>query len=65
MSRVPLGNKAAFRRLGRISFRCNETQGRRLLQRWISLIERHYEQCLTESDFRMIVQIQESGLKLT
>jgi hypothetical protein len=31
----------------------------------ISLIEMHYEQCLTKGDFRMIVQIQESGLKLT
>jgi hypothetical protein len=25
----------------------------------------NYEQCLIEGDFRMIVQIQESGLKLT
>lgn len=65
VSRVPAGNRTAFRRLGRISFRCNETQGKRLLKRWISVIEMHYEQCVTERDFRMIVQIQESGLKLT
>jgi predicted nuclease of predicted toxin-antitoxin system len=65
VSRVPAGNKAAFRQLGRISFRCKETQGRLLLERWIALIEAHYEQCLGKSDFRMIVQIQESGLKLT
>jgi predicted nuclease of predicted toxin-antitoxin system len=63
--RVPVGNRTAFRRLGRISFRCKETQGRLLLERWIAVIEMHYEQCLAERDFRMIVQIQESGLKLT
>jgi predicted nuclease of predicted toxin-antitoxin system len=65
VSRIPAGNKAAFRRLGRISFRCNETKGRALLERWIAIVEAHYEQCLAERDFRMIVQIQESGLKLT
>jgi predicted nuclease of predicted toxin-antitoxin system len=63
--RVPVGNRTAFRRLGRISFRCNEVKGLQLLERWVCLIEAHYEQCLLESDFRMIVQIQESGLKIT
>jgi hypothetical protein len=28
------------------------------------MIEMHLEECLQERDFRMIVQIQESGLKL-
>jgi predicted nuclease of predicted toxin-antitoxin system len=65
VKRVPEGNRAAFRKLGRISFRCNEVKGRALLERWIALVETHYEQCLAERDFRMIVQIQESGLKLT
>jgi predicted nuclease of predicted toxin-antitoxin system len=64
VSRVPAGNKAAFRRLGRISFRCKETQGRILLERWIMLIEAYYEQCLSKGDPRMMVQVQESGLKL-
>jgi predicted nuclease of predicted toxin-antitoxin system len=64
VSRVPTGNKAAFRRLGRISFRCKETQGCLLLERWIALIEAYHEQCLSKSDPRMIVQVQESGLKL-
>jgi predicted nuclease of predicted toxin-antitoxin system len=61
--RVPIGNRAAFRNLGRISFRCNEVVGEALLKRWIHLIETHYEQALTLGDFRMIVQIQESGFK--
>lgn len=61
--RVPEGNRARFRRLGRISFRCNEVRGRELLLRWIGMIEYHYERAREEPDFRMIVQIQESGTK--
>ncbi len=65
IKRVPPGNKNAFRRLGRISFKCAEPKGRALLIRWINMIELHYAQSLTESDFRMIVQIQESGIKFS
>jgi predicted nuclease of predicted toxin-antitoxin system len=65
IKRVPPGNKNAFRRLGRISFKCSEPKGRALLERWINMIELHFAQCLEEKDFRMIVQIQESGIKLT
>lgn len=63
VQRVPAGNRARFRRLGRISFRCEETQGRRLLERWIEMIEFHYERAMQDADFRMIVQVQESGVK--
>jgi predicted nuclease of predicted toxin-antitoxin system len=62
--RIPEGNKNAFRRLGRISFRCREPNGVALLTRWIQMIELHYAQALALADFRMIVQVQESGLKL-
>jgi predicted nuclease of predicted toxin-antitoxin system len=66
VQRVPEGNRRAFRRLGRISFRCNEVDGRVLLEKWIALLEFHYEQALQQQgDFRMIVQIQESGLKVS
>ena len=65
VKRVPDGNKNAFRRLGRISFRCSEPKGRELLSRWIHMIEFHYAQARQQRDFRMIVQIQESGIKLT
>src|SRR5690348_2323544 len=41
--RIPEGNRARFRRLGRISFKCNETRGRPLLEKWIAQIEFHYE----------------------
>jgi predicted nuclease of predicted toxin-antitoxin system len=65
VKRIPEGNRAKFRRLGRISFRCNETQGRALLERWIDHIEFHYKSALQKDDFRMIVQIQDSGFKVT
>jgi predicted nuclease of predicted toxin-antitoxin system len=64
VKRVPRGERARFRRLGRISFRCEEARGRELLERWIEHIEFHYLQSLRGSDFRMIVQIQESGFKI-
>jgi predicted nuclease of predicted toxin-antitoxin system len=62
--RVPAGNRERFRRLGRISFKCNEVKGRGLLEKWIDHIEFHYAAALREKDFRMIVQIQESGFKI-
>lgn len=62
--RVPVGNRNTFRRLGRISFRCNETRGRALIERWIGHIEFHYTEAVERGEFRMIVQIQESGFKV-
>ena len=64
MRRVPAGNRERFRRLGRISFRCNEVKGRDLLEKWTDHIECHYDVALRAKDFRMIVQIQESGFKI-
>jgi predicted nuclease of predicted toxin-antitoxin system len=63
VKRVPEGNRARFRKLGRISFRCNEVRGREYLEKWIGMIEFHYAQALESADFRMIVQIQDSGVK--
>jgi predicted nuclease of predicted toxin-antitoxin system len=63
--RVPAAGRARFRRLGRISFRCNEVRGRPLLEEWITMIELRFAHTQTRSDTRMIVQIQESGAKFT
>ena len=63
VERVPTGGRQRFRRLGRISFRCSEADGRRLLEHWIDHIELHYSKAASNPDFRMIVQIQESGIK--
>jgi predicted nuclease of predicted toxin-antitoxin system len=65
VSRIPAGNRTRFRNLGRISFRCNEIRGRALLEEWIEMIEFHYSRARAGSDARMIVQIQESGVKFT
>jgi predicted nuclease of predicted toxin-antitoxin system len=61
--RVPEGNKAAFRRLGRITFSCSEVEGARLLESWIDHIELHYTKAQTNPDVRMIVQIQGQAIK--
>lgn len=61
--RIPEGNRTRFRRLGRISFKCNEVKGRELLARWIEMIEFHYARASREPDFRMMVQVQDSGVK--
>lgn len=63
VKRIPEGNRTRFRKLGRISFRCNEVRGLHLLIRWISHIEFHYELAQNDPDIRMLVQIQESGVK--
>jgi predicted nuclease of predicted toxin-antitoxin system len=63
VSRVPAGNKAAFRKLGRISFSCREPRGLALAQRWMPSIEFHYAQALERPDLRMIVQVMEGGFK--
>lgn len=62
-NRIPEGNRERFRRLGRISYQCNEVRGLALTERWIETMEFHYDQALKRSDLRMIVQIQESGFK--
>lgn len=63
VSRVPAGNRNRFRRLGRITFSCNEAQGRVRLERYITMIELEYELAQSNPDFRMIVQIQDNAVK--
>lgn len=65
VKRVPAGNRTLFRRLGRISFRCNEVRGVQLLERWIETVEFNYAQAIARADSRMVVQIQESGIKIS
>lgn len=62
--RIPEGNRALFRRLGRISFRCSEPRGLDLIRRWIETVEFHHKQAQNNPAFRMIVQVQESGFKI-
>ena len=61
--RIPEGNKEKFRKLGRITFSCNEVNGHRQISEWIDMIELHYRKCQANPALRMIVEIQESGIK--
>jgi predicted nuclease of predicted toxin-antitoxin system len=63
--RVPEGNRQRFRRLGRLSFRCREPRGRALIEKWIDSIEFEYERAERTGDRRMIVQISESGIRIS
>src|SRR5438093_190514 len=51
VSRIPAGNRTAFRRLGRITFRCNEARGLSQLERWIDHIELLYSNASEQQDF--------------
>lgn len=62
--RIPEGNKQRFRNLGRISFQCREPRGLPLIQRWIGLIEYYERECRARGEGRMIITVQESGVKL-
>lgn len=62
--RIPEGNRAKFRKLGRITFSCDEVKGRALAEKWITSIEFHYALALEDSDVRMMVQVQEGGFKV-
>src|SRR6266849_2786916 len=46
--RIPAGSRAQFRKLGRITFSCNEAHGRALVEKWIRVIELLYQQALEE-----------------
>ena len=62
--RIPEGNRSRFKRLGRITFSCNEVNGRALAEKWIQHVELHYAIAVQGTDVRMMVQIQENGFKV-
>jgi predicted nuclease of predicted toxin-antitoxin system len=59
-SRVPSSESARFKRLGRISFRCNETHGRRRAEELIESIEFEYSLVQKRRDKRLIMEISET-----
>jgi hypothetical protein len=61
--RVPKGHRARFRALSRISFRCKENRGRMLIEQHIEFIEFAYVREKRKADPRLLVQIQENGIK--
>jgi predicted nuclease of predicted toxin-antitoxin system len=62
-ARVPEGGQAALRRLGRISFRCPESSGRKRLEQVIGLIEAAYVQAQEQKDSRLLVEITKTNVR--
>jgi predicted nuclease of predicted toxin-antitoxin system len=63
-SRTPPRTGRAFRRLGRISFRCHESRGRSRLEQVIESIEFEYQQSLKLSDSRLIMEVGETYFRV-
>ena len=64
VQRVPSGNRTRFRRLGRISFECRESNGLRRIERSIDHIEFAYSVAQRERDQRLIVEIGETAIRI-
>ena len=47
----------------RITFRCEESRGRDLLERWIPIIELEHEQAQRRTDARIFVEITTRGAR--
>jgi predicted nuclease of predicted toxin-antitoxin system len=64
VGRIPRGSQAKFRRLGRISFRCDYADGVRQLEKWMPLTEFHYAQAAASKTFRLILEIQRNAFRI-
>lgn len=62
--RAPTGRRTEFRRLGRISFSCRESNGLRRTERLIDYIEFAFERAQSDRDQRLIVEITESSFRV-
>lgn len=61
--RIPKGKRARFQKLSRISLECNETIAAVRVTDAMSFIEAEWEIAQARADKRMIVVIQNSGMK--
>lgn len=61
--RIPRGQRARYRRLSRVALECNEPQAADRIQAALTLIEAEYEIAQKSSDKRMMVVIQNNGIK--
>lgn len=61
--RVPHGMRARFRRLSRISLECSEPQAAKRVEAAMTLIESEFEIAQESADKRMLIVIQNSGIK--
>jgi predicted nuclease of predicted toxin-antitoxin system len=61
--RIPIGMRARFRKLSRISLDCNEPQAAVRVREAMTFIESEYELAMTRPEKRMFVVIQNNGMK--
>lgn len=61
--RIPLGKRARYRKLSRISLHCNEHQAAQRVEIAMSLIETEYEDAQGSRDKRMFIEILNSSIK--
>ncbi|RWL83601.1 MAG: hypothetical protein EOR67_05045 [Mesorhizobium sp.] len=61
--RIPVGQKARFRRLSRIWLRCTEFQAAQRLQRAMTFIEAEFAIATAAADTRMLLQIGSSFIR--
>ena len=64
IGRAPMGSKAAFRKLGRISFKCSYPQGRARAEEFIEYIEREFQLMKTRADRRLLLEIGNSYFRI-
>lgn len=50
--------------LGRVNFRCREARGRQRLEQMIEWIEFEYAQVLKHRDYRLIIEIGETSIRI-
>jgi predicted nuclease of predicted toxin-antitoxin system len=63
-SRVPKGGRARLRRLGRLSFRCSEAQGRQRVETVIEIIEAEFARAEQRPDKRLIIEVTGTTVNL-
>jgi predicted nuclease of predicted toxin-antitoxin system len=63
-ARIPQDNVIKFRKLGRISFRVNESRGAHRARELIEWIEFEYAQVQKRADKRLLVEVTESTFRV-
>src|SRR5262249_3669406 len=63
-ARIPKGGAAAFRRLGRINFRCDESKGRYRVEQVIESIEVEYEMAQKRGDKRVMIEVLTNSFRV-
>lgn len=63
-AKIPEENVQRFRRLGRISFTCRHSRGRSRAGEVVEMIEMHYQLSLARRDKRLLIEVQETGIRV-